>query len=163
VTRIRRLIFGPNPRRTALRILVLAAASGIVFGWVLMPVRTEGISMQPTYQSGRLKLVNRLSYRWGDPRRGDIVALRLAGERVVYIKRIVGLPGERLAIREGIVYINDVALDEPYVRFRRPWTREEVVIGPRHYFVIGDNRGMNARDHTFGQVDRARIAGKVVF
>jgi signal peptidase I len=163
VSRTGRLVFGRNPRRTAVRILVLAAAAFILFRWVLLPVRAQGISMRPTYESGQLKLVNRLAFTWGRPERGDIVAIRLAGERVVYIKRIVGLPGERLAIREGIVYIDDVPLPEPYVRFRRPWELAEVTVGPRHVFLIGDNRGMNAGDHDFGQVSASRIIGRVVF
>jgi signal peptidase I len=159
----RRLIFGPNPRRTSVRILVLAAVAFAVFRWVLMPVRTEGISMRPTYESGKFTLVNRLAYRWKAPSRGDIVAVRLAGESVVYVKRIVGLPNERVAIRDGVVHIDDVPLQEPYVKFRRPWNRDEVVVGPRHYFLIGDNRGMNAGDHDFGQVNAARIVGEIVF
>jgi signal peptidase I len=128
-----------------------------------MPVRTEGISMLPTYESGRLTLVNRLAYSQTPPARGDIVAITLAGEHVVYVKRIVGLPGERLGITDGVVHINGVPLPEPYVRHRRPWTVDEVTLGPQEYFLIGDNRGMNAADHDFGRADRSRIAGKVVF
>jgi signal peptidase I len=163
VSRPRQWIFGRNPRRTTIRIAVFALVSFALFRWVLLPVRTDGISMQPTYESGQLKLVNRLAYAWGRPQRGDVVAVRLAGERVVFIKRIVGLPGERVAIRGGVVYINDRPLAEPYVRYLRPWERDEVVVGPRHYFLIGDNRGMNAADHTFGQVNASRVVGKVLF
>jgi signal peptidase I len=159
----RRLIFGSNPRRTTVRILVLAVVSIVVFKWILIPIRTDGPSMLPTYRSGSLNLVNRLAYWRGDPSRGDVVAIRLAGPSILYIKRIVGLPGDRLEIADGHVRIDGVPLGEPYVQHRRAWTVPEVTLGPREYFVVGDNRGMRIGDHEFGRVDRSRIVGKVVF
>lgn len=159
----RRIVFGSNPRRTAVRLLVLIAISAVTFTWVLLPVRTQGISMQPTYQSGSLRFVNKLSYMSRGPSRGDIVAIKLAGTRVVYVKRVIGLPGERLRIAEGQVFINDAPLDEPYVRHRRPWDLPEVAMGTDEYFVVGDNRGMDLRDHTLGRTDLSRIVGRVVF
>lgn len=163
MTLTRRLIFGPNPRRTAVRVLILAAASYALFTWVLLPVRAEGISMEPTYEPGSFHLVNRLAFQWRTPARGDIVAIRLAGTRVVYVKRVIGLPGERLAIKGGQVLIDGEPLEEPYVRNRRPWDYSEVAIGPDEYFVVGDNRGMNLRDHAMGRVDAIRIVGRVVY
>jgi signal peptidase I len=163
VSLARRIAFGSNPRRTAVRILVLAAVSLVTFRWVLIPVRTEGISMLPTYQSGTLNFVNRLAFVRSGPARGDVVAIRLAGPHVVYVKRIVALPGERLEIVEGQVYINGTPLAEPYVRHRRPWDVQEVTLTNAEYYVIGDNRGMRAGDHDFGRVDAGRILGRVVF
>jgi signal peptidase I len=160
---VRRIIFGPNPRRTTVRVLVLAGVSFITFNWVLIPIRTQGVSMLPTYQSGTFNLVNRLSYISGTPKRGDVVAIRLAGPSVVYVKRIVGLPGERVAVVEGQLQIEGQLLLEPYVRHRRPWDVPEVTLGRDEYFVMGDNRGMSAGDHDFGRVDTGRILGKVVF
>ena len=119
--------------------------------------------MLPTYESGSFNLVNRLAYWHGEPSRGDVVAIRLAGPSVLYVKRIVGLPGERLDVAEGLVRINGAPLVEPYVRHRRAWDVPEVTMGPGEYFVVGDNRGMRVGDHDFGRVDRARIVGKVVF
>ena len=146
-----------------MRIVVLVGISFVLFTWVLLPVRAEGISMEPTYESGSFRLVNRLSFIAGAPSRGDIIAIRLAGLRVVYVKRVIGLPGERLEILDGQVHINGVRLDEPYVRNRREWQFEEVTMGQGEYFVIGDNRGMNLRDHTLGRVDSSRIVGRVIF
>lgn len=159
----RRIIFGTNPRRTAVRVLVLAAVAYITFNWIFIPIRTDGISMEPTYESNSLKLVNRLSYRAAEPARGDIVAIRLAGPHVVFVKRIVGLPGERLAFVGGVVHVNGVALAEPYVKNRRKWDRPEVTLGAREYFAVGDNRGMEQGAHKFGIVDRERILGKVLY
>jgi signal peptidase I len=159
----RDILFGRHPRRTTVRVLLLIVASLVVFRWVLIPVRTDGVSMEPTYESGRLNLVNRLAYLSSRPARGDVVAIRLAGLHVLYIKRVVGLPGERIAISAGEVQIDGAPLIEPYVQHRRPWELPEVQLGPAEYFVVGDNRGMAAADHTFGRVDAFRIVGRVVF
>jgi signal peptidase I len=158
-----RIVFGRNPRRTAVRVLVLASISFITFRWVLIPMRAEGISMLPTYKSGSLNLVNRLAYLNQKPSRGDIIAIKLAGPHVLYVKRIIALPGERISLTEGQVYVNGVPLIEPYVRNRSPWDVPEVTLTSREYFVIGDNRGMRSADHDFGRVDVSRIVGRIVF
>jgi len=160
---LRRLVFGENPRRTVVRVIVLAAVSFITFNWILIPIRSEGSSMLPTYSSNRLNLVNRLSYLGSRPGRGDVIAIKLAGPHVVYVKRIIGLPGERVAVDKGQVVINGSVLTEPYVEYRRPWDVTEVLLGPAEYFVMGDNRGMFEGDHDFGRVERDRILGRVVF
>ena len=146
-----------------MRVLVLAAVAFVTFTWIFIPIRTDGISMEPTYRSNSLNLVNRLSYRLAEPARGDVVAIRLAGPHVVYVKRIVGLPGERLAFVGGVIHINGVPLSEPYVKNQRPWDRPEVTLGAREYFAVGDNRGMEQGAHKFGIVDRERILGKVLY
>ena len=159
----RRVVFGRNPRRTAVRVLVLASLSFVTFRWVLFPIRAEGISMLPTYQSGSLNLVNRLAYLNEQPSRGDIVAIKLAGPHVLYVKRIIALPGERISLAAGQVSVNGAPLAEPYVQNRNPWDVPEVTLTSREYFVIGDNRGMRAKDHDFGRVDVSRIVGRVLF
>ena len=146
-----------------MRIAVLAGVSFVVFGYLLTPIRVRGISMEPTYHDGTLNLVNRLAFRLRQPGRGDIIAIRLAGPSVLYVKRIVGLPTERVAIVNGIVEINGAPLIEPYVHNRQPWNVPEVMVGPREYFVIGDNRGMRVGDHDFGRVDARRILGELFF
>jgi signal peptidase I len=160
---LRRIVFGSDPRRTTVRIVVLAAASLITFRWILIPVRATGDSMLPTYRSGQLCLVYRLAYATGLPSRGDVVAIRLAGLHAVYVKRVVALPGERIEIAKGEVRVNGTALREPYVKFRTEWQVPEVQLGPTEYYVIGDNRGMPAAAHTFGRVEAGRIAGEVMF
>ncbi len=159
----RRLVFGEHPRRTAVRILVLAGIAFITFKWLLIPIRTEGSSMLPTFTPDQLRLVNRLAYQWAIPVRGDVIAIQMAGPHVVYVKRVIGLPGERVSVREGAVIINGAALAEPYVKHRSPWDVPEVMLGPAEYFVIGDNRGMSVGEHDFGRVELPRILGKVVF
>ena len=82
----------------------------------------------------------------------------------MYIKRIVGLPGETLAIREGTVLINGQPLEEPWLHpKRRPWNRSPKILGTNQFFVIGDNRSMTQEQHEFGAIDGDRIIGKVVW
>ena len=142
---------------------MLAVVCLITFGWALTPVRVHGISMEPTYRDGALNLVNRVVYRLRRPVRGDVVAIRLAGPSVLYVKRIVALPAEKVAIVNGVVEINGTPLAEPYVHNRGKWDVPEVTVGPREYFVVGDNRIMRVADHDFGRVDASRILGKLVF
>lgn len=146
-----------------IRVSILAAVSFVTFGWFLTPTRVSGVSMQPTYRDSTLHLVNRVIYKVRSPARGDVVAIRLAGPHVLYIKRIIGLPEERVAIVGGTVEINGVPLAEPYVVERAPWEYPEVTVGPNEYFVIGDNRGMRIGDHDFGRVDARRIIGRLLF
>jgi signal peptidase I len=159
----RQIVFGRHPRRTLVRVLVLAAVSFITFGWVLIPVRAEGISMLPTLQSGSLHFVSRFAFSYSPPSRGDVIAIRLAGPHVLYVKRVIGLPGERVGFNHGQVYVNGAPLTETYVQNRRTWDVPEVQLTAREYFVVGDNRGMRAADHDFGRVDLSRIVGKLLF
>jgi signal peptidase I len=163
VSQARRIVFGRDPKRTLVRIGVLTVLSVLTFGWLLTPTRVRGISMEPSYRDGTLNLVNRVIYRIRSPGRGDVVAIRLAGPHVLYVKRVVGLPTERVAIVNGVVEINGAPLSEPYVAKRAPWNYPEVTVGPREYFVIGDNRSMRMSDHDFGRVEARRILGSLLF
>jgi len=160
---VKTVLFGSDPRRTALRAAGLVLAAAVTFGAILMPVRLSGISMEPTYSDGMLNFANRLAFAWRDPARGDVVAIRMAGPSIVYVKRIVGLPGERVEILEGMVTIDGEPLLEPSVVHKAPWNVPAVTLGPDEYFVIGDNRAMTAGNHDFGRTTRPRIVGKLLF
>jgi signal peptidase I len=160
---VRAFLVGANPRRTAIRIAILVATATVVFGYILLPVRLVGISMEPTYNDGAFNFANRLAFAWRQPARGDVVAIRMAGPSVLYVKRIVGLPGEQVAIDKGIVTINGEPLAEPTVVHRAPWILAPVTLGRDEYFLIGDNRAMSMRNHDFGTANRNRIIGKLLF
>lgn len=157
------LVFGRNPRATLVRAAALIVAAIVVFGWILLPVRLSGISMLPTYDDGALDFANRAAFWFRAPARGDVVAIRMAGPHVVYVKRIVGLPGERVEIVEGVVTIDGTPLVEPAVVRRAPWNMPAVAVGADEYFVIGDNRSMAIENHDLGRVKRERIIGKLLF
>jgi signal peptidase I len=155
-------VIGRSPRFTVIRILCYVVLAWGVFGYVLRPMRVAGISMEPTYKLNQVNFINRWSYRSSEPQRGDVVAVRMAGESVLYLKRIIGLPGERVVFHRGQVFINGEELPEPYVKNRAPWNDPEMELGPDEYFLVGDNRGMAARDHDHGAVRRSKIVGKVL-
>jgi len=158
-----RVLIGRNSKRTLARIVVLVAVSFVLFKFVLVPIRVEGGSMLPAYKENGVNFVNRLAYLFHEPRRGDVVAIGLqAGEHVMYMKRIVGLPGETVAFHQGRLYINGKLLDEPYVKLPGHWEREPVQVGPDQYYVVGDNRDMPWDDHVHGRAERDYIVGKVL-
>jgi signal peptidase I len=156
-------ILGRSSRLTLIRASALIVSAIVLFGFVLLPVRLHGISMLPTYNDGGLNFANRAAYWWREPARGDAVAIRMAGEHVVYVKRIVGLPRERIAIIAGVVLVNDEPLVEPTVVYKAPWDVPVFTLGDGEYFVIGDNRAMAAQNHDFGTTTRARVVGKMLF
>ena len=148
---------------TLVRAAATIALAYVVFSYLLIPVRLQGISMEPTYTSGQIDFTNRLAYLWRAPARGDAVAIRMAGPRVVFVKRIVGLPGERIEIIGGVVNVNGQRLIEPHVARRAPWNVAPVTLGADEYFVVGDNRAMRMEDHDFGRTTRDRIIGKMLY
>jgi signal peptidase I len=158
-----RILFGRRPRRTLVRLVVLVVASVVIFRFVLVPIRIAGISMEPTYHDGRVNFVNRLAYVWNKPRRGDVVAIKTTGMHIMYMKRIVGLPGETISIEKGMVMVNGQPMDEPYVVKREPWNESPVRLESGQYLVIGDNRATDRFTHMHGTVNERKIAGKVLW
>jgi signal peptidase I len=154
-----RVLIGKNPKRTLVRTFVLIAVCYVLFGFILLPIRVTGGSMTPTYRNGHIGLINRLSYLRGMPQRGDIVALRFAVPRVVLLKRIVGLPGETVSFRQGILHLNGVPLNEPYISERGPLEVRDISLAEGEYFYIGDNRAASQ----FGKIERDRIVGRILF
>ena len=155
------ITIGRNPRRTFIRILILAMTCFIVSKYMLLPIHVEGGSMLPTYKNG-INFVNRLTYLFRQPRRGDVVTVRYAGPSIMLMKRIVGLPGESVGFHRGYVVVNGKLLSEPYRQLESDWERDSVTLGPDEYFVVGDNRSMPQADHTFGIAPRNRIVGNVL-
>jgi signal peptidase I len=159
-----RVIVGRHPKRTLVRLVILVLLSVVVFKWILIPVRIMGISMEPTYFNGKINFINRWSFHGRAPRRGDVVGIRLAGENVMLLKRIIALPGERIAVRRGLVFVNGVLLNEPYVqRPRFPSDEAERLLKAGEYYAIGDNREMPLESHTHGIYPMRRLVGRVLF
>jgi signal peptidase I len=161
---LRVLALGRKPTQTLVRIVVLVVLSTVVFKCVLRPVRVTGASMEPTCHDGAIKFVNRVAYFRQEPQRGDVVAIRMSrtGLSVMYMKRIVGMPGDTVAFHRGRLVVNNQEIPEPYVVLSYPWNRAPITVGPDEYFVVGDNRAMEIEDHVFGVAEKWRLVGKVI-
>jgi signal peptidase I len=162
------VLIGRRPAATLARILVLVAVCVVTFKFILLPIRVEGISMEPTYRDRRVNCVNLLAYLRHEPQRGDVVAIRFsdpgkfAAPRAMLMKRILGLPGESVSFHDGHAYINGELLDEPYVKNACDWEHEPIKCGPDQYYVVGDNRSMPFENHMQGLAERDHIVGKVL-
>lgn len=160
---ISKILFGNSPRRTLIRTLFLATATIVLVRYVAKPVRLRGISMDPTLRDGSFHVLNLQAFRFRPPRRGDIVAVRMTGDRTYYLKRILAEPGDRISFVNGVLYINGDKVEEPYVWFKGGWTMPEIALQSGEYFVAGDNRAGSPDQHVAGIVQRNQIAGSLLF
>lgn len=160
---LRIVIMGRNFKNTIIRTLALAIVTYLTCTYVFKPAWIRGESMYPRYKSGQFCVINLMAYNSSKPERFDIVAIRMAGDRVMMLKRCLGFPGERIRIDNGQLFINDKEIEEPYLIENIGWNYKEVTLGEGEYFVVGDNRGMPMDSHKFGPVGIYRIAGKALF
>ena len=158
---LRVVLIGGRPKFTLVRIAVLAVVCFVTFKFVLLPIRIDGISMEPTYHTGQVNCINRLAYLRHEPQRGDIISVRLAGNSVMFMKRVIGRPGETVAFHGGHAYINGQLLDEPYLKKPCDWETDDIVCSPTQYYVVGDNRSMPFGFHSQGRAERDHIVGKL--
>ena len=120
--------------------------------------------MEPRIDSDEYVLINALAYRLWSPQRGEIVAFRHERSAPsVYLKRIIGVPGDRIAIDRGVVSVDGVVLDEPYVRFADRRTFGTVVVPPNAYYVLGDNRANSDDSRAWGFVPAHDLIGRAMF
>lgn len=130
----------------------------------------NGNSMKPTIEDGKILIINKLSYLFMDPKRFDVVVYKQSNKEHSYfeVKRVIGLPGERVLIKEGEVYINDTKIEE--VVNIIPSTNgglaeEEITLGNNEYFLLGDNReeSEDSRFASSGNILKSEIIGRAVF
>lgn len=156
-------------RRSLLRelveTLILTVAIFLVVKVAIQNFRVDGLSMLPNLHNGEYILVNKVDYALGAPKRGDIVVFRAvpAGEPTKdFIKRVIGLPGETVAVRNNTVYINGKALKEPYKHLPSNYTFGPRKVPAGEYFVLGDHRGDSDDSHMWAStwLPRKDIIGK---
>ena len=148
-------------------------ALSIVFAVILIvflyqPVKVEGTSMMPTLTDQERIFINKFTYRLGPNRidRGDMVVFLYPWDTSKsYIKRVIAVPGDRVEIDEGKVYVNRTPVDEPYVpdEYRDHLSMMQTTVPMEHYFVLGDHRTSSNDSRAWGFVDRKLIYGKAVF
>ncbi len=164
----------------AVTITIAVAAVLAIKAWVVNPYRIPSSSMEPTLHcaapergceagtSDRV-LANRFIYRFRDPERGDIVVFRTPEEAIercgaggTFVKRLIGIPGDRIAMTRGVLQVNGKRMDEPYVNGGPPGLDfTERTLGADEYFMMGDNRGESCDSRQWGTVTRADLIGPV--
>ena len=135
----------------ALTVHLFLAQATIVFGQ----------SMEPNLYERQRLIIDKVSYRVQPPQRNDIVVLDIPGMEEMLVKRVIGLPGETVEVRNGVVYVNGNALPEPFPHDLGYQSMEPVLLGPLNYFVMGDNRDNSNDSRAFGPVEREFIVGRV--
>ena len=175
-------------------VVIIIVALGLALGIqavLVKPFRIPSKSMEPTLQVGQRVLVDRLSGRFSEPHRGDVMVFKppagadtnacgvshpnnqpcprpTDGESEMnFIKRVVGEPGDRLKVIEGHVYVNGELQDEPFIRpdaqCRTCELSQEITVPPDHFFMMGDNRGQSADSREWGPVPEDNIIGNAFF
>lgn len=136
---------------------------GLVHTCVFQLIRVDGISMMPTMSDDTYVVVSRLSYLFGEPEFGDIIVFYNENDEYNYVKRVIGIPGDEIIIKDGDVYRNGNLLKEPYIAdYTDGEYRENVSVGT--YFCMGDNRNLSidSRNDGVGCIEEKQIIGKVV-
>jgi signal peptidase I len=136
----------------------------LIHVFLAQATRVYGQSMQPNLHTNERLVVEKLSYRFHGPRRGDVVVLHdPSGGSELLIKRVVGLPGERVTVADGRVFIDGVALDESYLNQETQGNGRSWLVPPLQVFVMGDNRQSSRDSRSFGAVRLDQIIGRALF
>ncbi len=152
-------------------LVVFGAIFALIYLFVTQPHKVSGNSMIPTFKNGDYILTDKISYRFGNPKKGDIIVLKNPRDETQdFIKRIIATPGDTLKIENSKVYVNGQNLLESYLPANTP-TRtgnfltegQEVKAGINQYFVLGDNRQHSSDSREWGAVTKEEIVGKVFF
>jgi signal peptidase I len=157
--KIRQFFFPSITLKFLIRVSLVALFAYLFFGYLCIPFSIQGISMEPTYHNGRVNFCWRLRYLFSEPKRHDVVAVRFAGTKVMLLKRVVALEGERIEFRDGKLFVDAEEIDEPYVLYPCTWNLPPRQVEKDAIYVVGDNRSMPIENHHFGQTSRSRIVG----
>lgn len=141
--------------------------------YLIQPFYVKGASMEPNFYDKEYLIIDEISYRFHEPRRGDIVVFKYPRNPEEYfIKRIIGLPGEKIQVKDGFVYIYNkeheegIQLTEKYLSedIRTYGLNEEIItLGDNEYYILGDNRNSSKDSRSFGPVDKKFLTGRVLF
>jgi signal peptidase I len=161
--KIRQFFFPSITFRYLIRVCLVALSAYLFFGYICTPFAIRGSSMEPTYHDGGFNFCWRLRYLISKPRRFDVVTVRLAGDQVMLLKRVVALEGEEVEFRKGVLFVNSEEIFEPYLRSPCNWNLPSRQVEKGCVYVVGDNRVMPMEQHVFGQADIQRILGAPVW
>lgn len=159
----KRFLFPNLNRWYLLRVAVLAAMAFLFFRFICRPAWTNGESMLPTYQEREFLFYWQPAYWFAKPKRGDVVVIRMAGNHIFLLKRVVAHAGETIEFRDGKLLINGTPSQEEWAALTPcDWNLEPRNVAENCVYVVGDNRSMPSSQHEFGQVELKRISGKPI-
>jgi signal peptidase I len=143
--------------------LILSVVLFAAINAVSARIRVDGASMEPTLESGEFVIVNKLAYFIGEPKHGDVIVFHFPRDPdQEYIKRVIGLPGDRIIIKGGQVFVNDELLVEDYIA-APPVYEATIDVPVDSLVVLGDNRNNSSDSHNWGPVPMDYVVGKAVF
>lgn len=149
------------------KVVALALAIVVVVKhFLFQPFYVKGASMEPTYEDHEYLIIDELTYRFNEPTRGEVVVFRYPNDtRQYFIKRVIGLPGDAVQVKETGVWVNGQQLDESAYLDASVQTTGTVdlQLGPQEYFLMGDNRAASLDSRIFGPVKRSYIVGRTWF
>jgi signal peptidase I len=147
-----------------LETLVLSLILFVVINAISARIRVDGSSMEPTLHTGEFVIVNKLAYKFGAPALGDIIVFHFPRDPdQEYIKRVIGLPGDQVTIKDGKVYVNGQEIVEPYIAASPVYPGNSWQVPEDQLFVLGDNRNNSSDSHNWGTVPMDYVVGKALF
>lgn len=164
-----------SPQSLLIWIVGIIVIVKLIQAFLIQPFIVDGASMLPTYHNQEFLLVDKLSYRLGEPKRGDVIVFRLYEsqknpyEGKYLIKRLIGKPGERVVVQNGVttIYSKDTPLgfviEEPFVTYKEFTKDVDITLDDNHYFVMGDNRAQSYDSRDWGPLLASQIKGQVLF
>lgn len=156
--------FKKNFKESFLYFLQIAIITLVIINFIGRVSLVQGSSMEPKLHTGERIAVNLFIYHFEKPLRGDIIIFKCPVDtNKDYIKRVIGLPGDKVEIKSGIVYLNNQAITEPYLTEEDTDNYGPAAVPPNHYFVLGDNRRNSEDSRVWGFVDSGLIKGKAFF
>ena len=145
-----------------LETLLLSVVLFFLINAVSARIRIDGSSMEPNLHHGEFVIVSKVNYRLGEPERGDVVVFDFPRNITQeYIKRVIGLPGEEIRIEGGQIFVDGVALVEPYLKME-PRYEGEWIVSEDELFVLGDNRNNSSDSHNWGMVPMENVVGEAL-
>jgi signal peptidase I len=150
--------------RELVETLLLTLVIFLLIRFAMQNFRVEGFSMEPNFHDGQFLLVSKIEYMLHQPERGDVIVFKFPNQPSRdFIKRIIGLPGDRIEVRNGQVVINNEPLPENYPLNGGSYSYGPVTVGADEYFVLGDNRNNSSDSHSWGMLSTKLIIGKAWF
>ncbi len=157
--RFRQFLFPSLTRRFFIRVALVTLGAYVFFGHICTPFYIRGHSMDPTYRNDGVNFCWKVRYLFSKPKRFEVVVIRLAGPKIMLLKRVLALGGEQVEFRRGKLFVDGREIAEPYIRNPGEWNLPPRRVEKDFVYVVGDNRGMPMENHYFGQTPIKRIVG----